>query len=539
LTPVLHSVSLSELSVPLALPMRSIKLAYAWLFALAALFCLWRTVWILTAKFASVDIDLMSVVHFKAALLALILTFAAPFALAWWALLRQKPSGDKWATVACIITVVTSLLEIARHPRPVTNFLWIPVVVGAAGIILFLRSDRRSRQARNQRRSTPLPGDGTSKLVNVAIQIVGVAAAIGGSNLLTALAKSIDLPWDLPSYFALQIVLAIVLVMVIHEAGHTLAGMSLGMKLITFAVGPFQWWRGNGKWKFLFHPGRLLIGQTLVVPTRIDDFRRRKLLQVAAGPAASGAAAGMALLVLLLSPGRPWEREWPVIAVFANISALVGLLNLVPFAIGGGYSDGAKLYQLWRGGLWANYHRTLAIACSIQVTRLRPRDYDIVTIEQAAGTIARGRDELFMHLCAYGYYLENGRFDEAAASIAKAESLCEQSAIEPAPEWYSVFVFAIAFLRRDAAVAGRWWERLEANKSCRPEENWSSRSALLLSEGQLDEAEEAWHKAMDWASQLPASGYAEAQGNCLRLLRQALDESASRRGFEVAAKAAE
>ncbi|MGA8302293.1 MAG: hypothetical protein WBE76_08595 [Terracidiphilus sp.] len=519
--------------------MRSIKLAYAWLFALAALFCLWRAVWILTAKFAFIDPDLMSVVHFKGALIALILTFAAPFALAWWALLRQRPSGNKWAIVACIIPVVTGLLEIARHPRPVTNLLWIPVVLGAAGLVLFFRSDRRARQARNQCKSSPLPGDGTSKLVNFAIQIVGVAAAIGGSNLLTRLATSMDLPWGLPPYFALQIVLVIVLVMVIHEAGHTLAGISLGMKLITFAVGPFQWWRGNGKWKFLFHPGRLLIGQTLVVPTRIDDFRRRKVLQVAAGPAASAVAAGMALLALWLSPGRPLEGEWPVIATFANISALVGLLNLVPFAIGRGYSDGAKLYQLWSGGLWADYHRTLALAYSVQVTPLRPRDYDLATIEKAAGTIARGRDELFMHLCAYGYYLDNGLFTEAAASIAKAESLGEQPGIEPAPEWLSVFVFAVAFLRRDAAAASRWWERLEASKTYRPEEHWSSRSALLLSMEQLDEAEEAWNKAADWAGQLPDSGYAEAERNCVRLLRQALDESAIRHGFEVAVKASE
>jgi hypothetical protein len=508
--------------------MRSIKLAYAWLFALAALFCSVQAVWIIAAKFAFVDLDLSSVIHFKAALVALVLTFAAPFALAWWTILRQKPSADKWATVACIIPVVAGLLQITRHPGPIANFLWIPVVLGAAGAILFFRSDRRSRRASNQRRSSPLPGDGTSKLINWAVQIVGVAAAIGGSNLLTAFAKSIGLPWGLPPYFALQILLAIVLVMVIHEAGHTLAGMSLGMKLITFAVGPFQWWCGNGKWKFLFHPGRLLIGQTLVVPTRIDDFRRRKILQVAAGPAASVLAAGVALLALFASPGRPWAGEWPVMAAFANISALVGLLNLVPFAIGGGYSDGAKLYQLWGGGLWANYHRTLALAYSIQVTAFRPRDYDIVTIEQAAGTIARGRDELFMHLCAYGYYLDHGRLVEASASIAKAEALCDQSGIEPAPEWLSVFVFAVAFLRRDAAAAGCWWKRLEASKSYRPEEHWSSRCALLLSEDRLDEAGQAWGKAMDWARQLPGSGSAEAERNCVRLLREALDESASR-----------
>jgi hypothetical protein len=52
------------------------------------------------------------------------------------------------------------------------------------------------------------------------------------------------------------------------------------MKVTTFVIGPFQWWNPYGKWKFQFHPAGLwsFLGQTMVVPLEIEDFRRRKIL---------------------------------------------------------------------------------------------------------------------------------------------------------------------------------------------------------------------------------------------------------------------
>jgi tetratricopeptide (TPR) repeat protein len=300
------------------------------------------------------------------------------------------------------------------------------------------------------------------------------------------------------------------------------------MKLIHFVVGPFRWQRIGEKWNFEFRPATLLSFPcgTAVVPSDLNNFRRRKIVQVAAGPVASVVTGLLAAAAVFTAPGHAWAGDWRVLSYFATISLVVGLLNFIPFKMGTGYSDGAKLFQLRSEGLWASYHRLLGLISSTKVTQNRPRDYDIETVERAAGTIARGVDELNMHLCAYAFYLDKGQLEQAREALARAERLCQESSIEVPEDRYAEFVFAIAFLRRDAAAARRWWERMVARDSFEFDDRlWNSRCALLLSENRLQEALEVWKKADAWARQLPKAGAWDAQRHAVQLLGRALRES--------------
>src|SRR5205085_2477278 len=137
------------------------------------------------------------------------------------------------------------------------------------------------------------------------------------------------------------------------------------------------------------------------------------------------------------------------------------------------------------------------------------------TVERAAGTIARGADELNMHLCAYAHYLDNGQLAEARAALLRAEALCSNSSLEPAEHWYSELVFAHAFLGRDSAAARRWWNRMVSRESLKKQprtpSRLASRAALLLSEGRIAEAVELCDKAEAWARNLPKAGASDAQ----------------------------
>jgi hypothetical protein len=159
----------------------------------------------------------------------------------------------------------------------------------------------------------------------------------------------------------------------------------------------------------------------------IEGFRRRKILQVAAGPFISIVTGLTAAAAVLMAPDGPWRDQWMILSVFATISLLIGILNLVPFQIGPGYSDGAKLYQLGSGGLWSNYQLLLGIINASSVTSIRPREYDIATIQRAAGSIAKGIDELLMHLTAYAYFLDTGELLKAADAEARAELFCREA----------------------------------------------------------------------------------------------------------------
>jgi len=272
----------------------------------------------------------------------------------------------------------------------------------------------------------------------------------------------------------------------------------------------------------------------------MENYRRRKIWMVAGGPLANIVTGLIALVVLVTAPRHSWAGAWMPLMYFAMDSILIGLLNLVPFASGPRYSDGAKLYQLLSRGVWREYHWLMGLIYSTTVSAARPRDYDLAMIARVAGTAAQGQDELLMHLSTYASHLDRDELDEAARAIEKAGQFCVEAQINPPSEWCGVLVFGNAFLRRDPVSARAWWERLEANRAKKANEGrWVSLSALLWSEGRAEEAAEAWKKAAEWTRQLPRAGMWAAEAHALELLRQALDAPASvaiTRGLDSAAE---
>jgi hypothetical protein len=509
--------------------MRRIRLVFAWCFAGAALVSI-----ALAGEFLWLPIevgadDFPPAFAVKALLVALSLGFAFLFGAAWWTVLKNKISARGSAIAASLVPVLLGVLQLYYRPHAWPNLGWVLLVLGALGVAAFLRrpADAPLDSRRVARR--PLPGDGTNAIINRLIGIAAAAAGWIGLSTWDRWARVHDLPIGPPAHIFLEIVGAILLVLVFHEGGHALAGMALRMKLISFVIGPFRWRIVEGRWKFQFLSTGLfsLIGHTIVVPKDTEGFQRRKIVQVAAGPFASILTGLLASAAILLAPRAPWADTWRFLSYFATISLLTGVLNLVPFGIGSGYSDGAKLYQLASGRLWCEYQQLLGVIYSIIVTPTRPGDFDIEAIRQTAGTVAKGTNELFLYLAIYSCLLDRGELNAATEALARAELFCQESTLDPPWEWCSAFVFGNALLRRDAAAARGWWQKMEAKRRRKPAgESWMALSALLWSEGKLAEARETWAKADAWVSRLPESGFAAAERDALHLLRQALDEAA-------------
>jgi hypothetical protein len=491
--------------------MRAVKVAFAWCFVCAA--------------FGSVR---MAQLHPSLVFASLSLAATIVFGRAWWTILRANTSSRRWGQGASVASLVLAVLLMGHHPLQLLSLASLALATGIAGLILFSLSDTSPAPTPKKAvEHPPLPGDGTNVIINRIIPLIGAAAAIEARSYWSRWADAHHMATGGTLGIYLQFLLAVLLVILIHEGGHALGGGS-SMKLIHFVVGPFRWQRIGEKWRFEFRPATLLAfpGGTAVVPSDLNNFRHRKIVQVAAGPVASVISGLVAAAAVFTAPGHAWAADWRVFSYFATISLVVGLLNFIPFKMGRGYSDGAKLYQLRSEGLWASYHRLLGLISSTKVTQNRPRDFDIETVERAAGTIARGVDELNMHLCAYAFYLDKGQLEPAREALARAERLCQESSIEVPEDRYAEFVFAIAFLRRDAAAARRWWERMVARDSFQfNEDHWNSRCALLLSENRLQEALEVWKKADAWARQLPKAGAWDAQRHAVQLLGRALSES--------------
>jgi hypothetical protein len=376
-----------------------------------------------------------------------------------------------------------------------------------------------------------IPGDGTIDLVNKTAG--GLIFALGFAAYYWWLAwlRAKGIPESQSFWYRNVITLLVLLIITtLHELGHTVTGLALGMKLRAFLVGPFQWHIRDGKWEFQFKPKEILLtgGATAVVPGTTDFPRSRYLCVVGAGPFATLLTGIFALWIAFAAKGDSLLQRQGQVALFGAWSLVIGTMNLLPFRTKGAYSDGAKIYQLLSHGPWEDYHRVAALVGSSLVTPLRPRDYDIAAILRAAHAISQGAQGLLLRLYAYSYFLDQGRILAAGEALREAGLIYRQSASGP-PELLTDFVFGTAYIWRDASVTRKWWTYMEANRPARfNADYWRANGALHWIEGDLKEANEAWEKANALAQQLPKAGAYEFDRYCCSLLRKALDEASAR-----------
>jgi hypothetical protein len=142
----------------------------------------------------------------------------------------------------------------------------------------------------------------------------------------------------------------ILCVIVVHECGHLLAGWLVGFRFSRIAIGPFCLKIEHGKLKVEAR-GRLTgaAGYAGMHVNKVRRLRHRLLVFTAGGPAANLLAAAAIGAVLAYSPLGSLNN-WVSLpaALFAQISLIIGLVNLIPFSVGALFSDGARMAILYR-----------------------------------------------------------------------------------------------------------------------------------------------------------------------------------------------
>jgi hypothetical protein len=468
------------------------------------------------------------------------LALAALYGMAWWTAKKGKSSSRGWAIAASLAMLLLSIpLLIAGYyilrysPRASAHFaifVVLVLVIGIAGLVAF--GPRGVQGPVNHPKPARIAGDGTSRLLDTIALLLGIGGAVVGANWWERWRFAVGLPSHSLILIYLQIAAAALIAIAVHESGHAAVALALGMKLRAFIVGPFHWRIRDGKWKFEFHPARLLSfgGAAGAVPSNPEQPVWHRICVSAGGPLASLYGGLIAMCLALTAKDRSYEQFWELPALIATFSLVGFAVNLIPFRFNArneaAYSDGAKIYQFLRGGPWADLHRVFSIAGSTLVTPLRPRDYDIQAIQRTARSFTSGRQGLLLRLIASSYFLDRDMIPEAREALAEAESIYLESASDISAELHTDFVFGNAFLCRDAARARQWWERMESKKPTHfGVDYWLAQSALRWIESRPLEAYEAWNKGNTLAQQLPAAGIYEFDRYCYSLLRQVLDEA--------------
>lgn len=454
------------------------------------------------------------------------------FGMAWWTVQTGKRWSRIWAIAANVLLVVNLAPPFVIWPAHISvSFMIGPAIVlafAACGLIAFAWPGTSADAPVERLRPVRIAGDGTSRLLDAITWLLGICGYLAGVRLWGSWARTQDLPTGYGLYFWPQLLGAFALTITVHELGHAFTGLALGMRLKAFTVGPFHWRIQNAKWKFKFLPTRVLMqsGSASLVPTDPNQPRWHEICMLAAGPVANLYTGLVAFALTLTCGGSPYEDAWFFLAMFSTLSLVFFAVNLIPIRPEAHYFDGARIYQLLRGGPLADYFRAFNLASAIFVSPIRPRDYDIDAIQRASASFTQGRQAILLRFFAYNYFHDCGRIPEACQALDQAEAIYNQSPSELPAGRHKLFVTGNAFLKRDPVNARLWWNRSENVKVDGFDEiRWLALSAHLWIENNRKEAIDAWEKGNCLAQQRPKAGGHDFNRDCFAEYRQILETS--------------
>jgi hypothetical protein len=413
----------------------------------------------------------------------------------------------------------------------VFSLLFFPfgTVAGAAGLYWCCsRSMRQPAPLAGEFEHQSRPEDGTHVWVQKVLPVLSVVIWLASFAAVNWWARAHALSQQVAVNGLLLLFLCEWITVFCHELGHAIAAWAVGMNLASMRVGPFVARKTAGKWNLRFSWQSLLAmgGAVVTIPLHLTDLRRRMAFEIAGGPVASLLTGLIAFSALLAMPGSAWEAWWQMPAMIAALSAGATVLNLIPFGLSAGYSDGALLLQLLRGGQFADLREALKMVGSTLITGTRPRDLDAGALANGlragVGSPEEGALQMIQLICAV---------DRGELGIAR-EHLESSLRRIPAPEqasgagWAAEMAFYMAYLDGDAGRAGEWLRGAEqlaaAKKTPLHEESdyWRATAAVRQAEGLSGQAEEAYHQAQQYLAKKPHTGLYQFERELLQKVRE-------------------
>lgn len=281
--------------------------------------------------------------------------------------------------------------------------------------------------------------------------VLGGIAGFAAMALVDWLAD--DHSWPAMLGLLAVVVAALWLQVLAHEAGHAVAGMLTGRRLMGAGVGPLRLERGVGGWHLRWGGGVGGVGGfAAMVPDARADGRGATAVFVLGGPLVNLLIAALALAVLRLGPpmGAFASVAW---GATAACGALLGIVNLLPFKSRGWSSDGYTLRELLRDSPASQVLRAQQCVLGLAMAGVRPREWPVAQLDIPDGLPPDV--SINAHLLRLSWALDHG--DRPAADTA-AQALADAHAAAPDGQRQGIATMLATYAARigNAGLLAAW-----------------------------------------------------------------------------------
>ncbi|MBE6862931.1 MAG: M50 family metallopeptidase [Ruminococcus sp.] len=173
-----------------------------------------------------------------------------------------------------------------------------------------------------------------------------LVGGIGGFFIGMFLAKNGMNKLPIPVWAELLFIIAVLLVIiVIHEAGHLVMGLATGYKFVSFRVGPLTFIKEDGGIKLRLFSVMGTAGQCLLMPPDTDSPENAPyFLYHLGGGLFNAVTAALCGIFMLITDSKTADL---LLATVAVLSLFLGITNLLPMGKAAA-NDGTNLYLLKR-----------------------------------------------------------------------------------------------------------------------------------------------------------------------------------------------
>lgn len=321
------------------------------------------------------------------------------------------------------------------------------------------------------------------------------------------------------------LVAIILLVLIVHEVGHVLAGLWVGFEFRMITVGPFMLQKEGNKTRFRWNT-RLNAagGLALCLPKTEQNLKNNFIKFVAGGPIASLLFALLCLAIYYNGQTRSAQNFW---LLSGTMSTMIFFTTIIPMRSKGFFSDGARILNLMKGGEDATIDLVILTTTIASSSGIRPRDLNVAPIQQILNSEYPHPFIPYLHIYMYNHWLDQQKSDKALAYLSAAlEGIHNIPVGYQAMLWLD-WAFHQAYYIQDISEAKKALAKAKISAVIPPHSVHKSKAAIYWAEGQHPAALQEANAALKALNQSTDKGSAIAEEEFLRSfinsLKQATD----------------